>query len=89
MNLWKPTALAWMASTVVLGGYEIARANPGSSPPAVAVQPNMQAALGSLESALGYLNRAEHNKGGWRVAAINSTREAIAQTQAGINYAGD
>jgi hypothetical protein len=46
-------------------------------------QSNMQAALDSLRSARASLDRAEHNKGGWRVAAIEATNTAIKETERG------
>ncbi len=47
-------------------------------------QPNMQAALGHLEQAKESLERAEHNKGGFRVKAIELTNQAIASVKEGI-----
>jgi hypothetical protein len=47
-------------------------------------QPNMEAALGHLEQAKAALERAEHNKGGYRVKALQATSEAIAAVREGI-----
>lgn len=47
-------------------------------------QPNMEAALGHLEQAKASLERAEHNKGGFRVKAIEATSAAIAAVREGI-----
>jgi len=55
---------------------------------AMAAQPNMQAALGSLQAARAELIRAIPNKGGHREQAIGFVDSAIAETRAGINYAG-
>ena len=47
-------------------------------------QPNMEAALGHLEQAKTALERAEHNKGGFRVKALGFTNQAIAAVREGI-----
>ena len=47
-------------------------------------QPNMQAALGHLEQAKESLEHAEHNKGGFRVKAVELVNQAIAATREGI-----
>ncbi len=47
-------------------------------------QPNMEAALGHLEQAKASLERAEHNKGGFRVKALELTNQAIAAVREGI-----
>jgi hypothetical protein len=54
----------------------------------MAAQPNMQAALGSLRAARAELYKAASNKGGHRERAIQFVDSAIAETEAGINYAG-
>ena len=51
-------------------------------------QPNMQAALGSLQQARSYLIQSTPNKGGHRERAINVVYHAIPETIAGIAYAG-
>jgi hypothetical protein len=56
---------------------------------ATAQQPNMQAALGSLQAARAELVAARPNKGGHRERAIGFVDQAINQTQLGMNYAGD
>ncbi len=55
---------------------------------ATANQPNMQAALGSLQAARAELVRAVPNKGGHRERATGFVDSAIAETRAGISYAG-
>ena len=55
---------------------------------AMAAQPNMQAALGSLQAALAELIKATPNKGGHRERANGFVDSAIAETRAGIGYAG-
>lgn len=47
-------------------------------------QPNMEAALGHLEQAKTLLEKAEHNKGGFRVKALDHTNQAIAAVREGI-----
>jgi hypothetical protein len=47
----------------------------------------MAAAAGSLRNARGYLDRAEHDKGGWRVAAIRATDDALRETVRGCEFA--
>jgi hypothetical protein len=47
-------------------------------------QPNMRAALGHLEQARASLAKAEHNKGGFRVRAIQHVDQAIAAVREGI-----
>lgn len=55
---------------------------------ATAAQPNMQAALGSLQAARAELVRSTPNKGGHRERAIGFVDSAIAETRAGISYSG-
>jgi hypothetical protein len=55
---------------------------------AMAAQPNMQAALGSLQAARAELVKATPNKGGHRERAIQFVDSAIGETRAGIGYAG-
>ncbi|NRF67035.1 hypothetical protein HLB44_08585 [Aquincola sp. S2] len=52
-----------------------------------AAQPNMEAALVSLEQARASLEKATADKGGHRVKAIKAVDEAIARVKAGIEYA--
>lgn len=49
-------------------------------------QPNMVAARTSLNNALGELNHASADKGGFREQAIGFVREAINEVNAGIEY---
>ena len=56
---------------------------------AFAAQPHMANALGSLQAARAELVRAEANKGGHRERAIAAVDQAIAETRAGIAYAGN
>jgi len=47
----------------------------------------MAAALGDLREARGFLERAEHDKGGWRARAIERTSVAIRETENGCAFA--
>lgn len=49
-------------------------------------QPAMQAALGGLNAALDALQRADNDKGGHRVKAIEHTKKAIEQVEKGIKF---
>ena len=82
MNLWKPIALCSIA------GLALAVAPQLSSAAGVCHdQPNMANALATLRSARASLDKAEHNKGGWRVAAIEATNKAIAENERGCAFA--
>jgi len=52
-----------------------------------AAQPHMRNALDELRAARGELDRAEADKGGHRVRAIELVDSAIAEVQAGMDYA--
>jgi hypothetical protein len=54
---------------------------------ASAYQGNMERALASLNQALAELRQATANKGGHRAKAVELIEAAIAQTQAGIDFA--
>jgi hypothetical protein len=47
----------------------------------------MASALTTLRQARAALDRAEHNKGGWRVKAIEATNLAISETERGCAFA--
>ncbi len=49
-------------------------------------QGHMHAALGSLNAALGQLEKATEDKGGHRVKAIALVKQAIDETKAGIEF---
>ena len=59
----------------------------GCSPAVRADQPHMQAALDALQTAEHELSVAEEDKGGHRVNALRLTRDAIAETRRGIEFA--
>jgi hypothetical protein len=54
--------------------------------PAIANQPNMEAALASLNQAKESLQKATEDKGGHRAKPIKSVNEAIRQVKAGIEF---
>ena len=53
---------------------------------AEADQPHMEAALEHLKAAQSELEKAGHDKGGHRAKALDLTRKAITQVEAGIRY---
>jgi hypothetical protein len=50
-------------------------------------QPHMRRALENLRAAKAELEMAEHNKGGWRLRAIEHTNRAIGETERGMAVA--
>jgi len=54
--------------------------------PAAALQPNMERAKASLIEALHFLEMADSDKGGYRVAAMKACKTAIAEVDAGMRY---
>jgi hypothetical protein len=54
-----------------------------------AYQGNMERAISSLYEALGSLREATANKGGHRARAMELVRQAIDETQAGIEFADE
>ncbi|QFY63816.1 hypothetical protein FZ934_26750 (plasmid) [Rhizobium grahamii] len=58
-----------------------------ASSPAFAEQGNMEAALRQLQNALNSLHRATPNKGGHKERAAELVEQAMAEVQAGIDYA--
>jgi hypothetical protein len=81
MNIWKTTSICLGAALVTSIGIQTAWAGQCHD------QPNMAAALSSLVSAKSSLERAEHNKGGWRDAAMVAVNNAIAQVKRGCAVA--
>jgi len=80
MNISKIIALSAIGGTVLVVGLRVASAQGAA---ACNNQPNMESALGSLRNARASLERAEHNKGGWRERAIAATETAIHETERG------
>jgi hypothetical protein len=75
-KLWKGSLVALVVALLVSTFF----AGRASAVP----QPNMEAALGHLEKAKTALERAEHNKGGFRVKALDNVNQAIAAVREGI-----
>jgi hypothetical protein len=72
------TAATGVAAVSLLGAYaESAKANQG----------NMERALVALNEALNSLRESTPNKGGNRERAMGLVRNAITETQAGIDFA--
>jgi hypothetical protein len=86
MNVWKPLAMGSMIVSLFTVGYHAASASTEpAAPPRIAVnQPHMQAALAALQLAQSELNQAEHNKGGWRVKALQDLGPVMADVNNGI-----
>ncbi len=82
MNFWKPIALAAIGALALSVGTQVA-----SAEGACHNQPNMQSALEHLRQARASLDRAEHNKGGWRDRAIGATDTALKEVNAGCAFA--
>jgi hypothetical protein len=87
MNLWKPLAIASTSALALVVGYQAASAGPAPQPSGIEEkQPHMEAALASLNAAHASLQKAEHDKGGWRAAAVRATETAISETKRGIAF---
>jgi len=84
MNVWKPIALVCAAGLVASVGLQAARASDADD---CHNQPNMANALRGLRASRASLEKAEHNKGGWRVRAIQAADNAIKETENGCAYA--
>ena len=54
---------------------------------AFAAQPHMERALENLRAARAELQAAEHNKGGWRIRALENVNRAIRETENGMAVA--
>jgi hypothetical protein len=84
MNVWKGIVICILGAAC--GGSQ-PEARVAGGAPVCRNQPNMNAAIVSLRDARSALDRAEHDKGGWRVAAIRSTDDAIRETERGCAFA--
>jgi hypothetical protein len=74
---WWKAALSMLGAAMLMLTFFAGRAS-------AVPQPNMESALGHLEKAKAALERAEHNKGGFRVKALQSVNDAIAAVREGI-----
>ncbi len=79
-NPWKLTSLALASLLAISIGNNFV---PSAS---AEVQPRMREALDSLRSAKVALEAATHDKGGHRAKALELTRAAIDQVQAGLKF---
>ena len=96
MNRWNSIAICSLTTLILALGCEVhespAPAPAPAAPPAAGGgacnnQPNMAGALQELREARGSLERAEHDKGGWRVKAVEATNTAIRETENGCAFA--
>jgi hypothetical protein len=84
---WKPIAVCSAAAFVIAVAAACAPAAAPAGPAACNNQPNMAAAVTSFQTARGWLDRAEHNKGGWLEAAKTATNNALTETIRGCQFA--
>jgi hypothetical protein len=82
INIWKPLAIAAIGALTVSVGTQVAQAES-----ACHNQPHMQSALDHFKQARAELDRAEHNKGGWRDRAIQAADNGIREANAGCAVA--
>lgn len=82
INVWKPIAIVAVAALGTSIGVQVAHADG-----ACHNQGHMAAALDHLRQARAELDKAEHNKGGWRDRAIQATDNALRETNAGCAVA--
>lgn len=89
MNVWKVVALASTSAFVLSVGYQVASASTADSHAGSSVAGDfrrMHAAVDSLRIAREHLLHSEHNHGGWRERAIESTDRAIHETEEALNW---
>ena len=87
MNYWKPIALCTIAALAGIVGLNIHGVSTASAAGPCHDQPHMAAANDHLRAARAELDKAEHNKGGWRDAAIIATDKALADSKRGCEFA--
>jgi len=80
-NPWKLTSFALIALLAATLG-RAAVLNTASAEP----QPRMREALDQLRAAASSLEAADHDKAGHRAKALELTRAAIGQVEAGIKF---
>jgi hypothetical protein len=76
-NPWKLTSFALAAALAAAAVVPSVTAEP---------QPKMREALDSLRAAERALGQATHDKGGHRAKAVQLTKQAIDEVQAGIKF---
>jgi hypothetical protein len=88
MNVWKVVALASTSAFILSVGYQAASASTAGSHAATVAGDlrRMHAAVDSLRAAREHLLHSEHNHGGWRERAIDSTDRAIHETEEALNW---
>ena len=88
MNKQNKLLIASVLGALALAGVVVA-CGPAASPGTGQCnnQPNMSNAVVELRAARAALDAAEHDKGGWRGAAINATNDAIRETERGCAFA--
>jgi len=85
MNLWKPIALCSIVGLVTSVAIQFAPTAVAGGP--CYDQPHMAAANAALHTAKEQLQQAEHNKDGWRIAAIEATNKAVIESDRGCAMA--
>lgn len=73
---WATKRTLWRGGAVMFGAMLLLMTFLAGRASAVP-QPNLESALGHLEQAKSALQRAEHNKGGFRVKALGLVDQAI------------
>ena len=88
MNVWRPLAILSTSALVLVNGYQAASAHSADRSPTFVRGDfrRMRAALESLRSAREHLLNSEHNHGGWRERAIESTDRAIHETEEAMRW---
>jgi hypothetical protein len=89
MNYWKAIALCSITALVGVVGANVHGVATAEAAGPCHDQPNMAAAKEHLIKAKEFLDKAEHNKGGWREAAKTATGTAITETNRGCEWADD
>jgi hypothetical protein len=88
MNPWKPLSIVSTSALVLLIGYETASATSGDHTDKTIAGDyhRMEAALGGLRASRDHLMNSEHNHGGWRERAVESTDKAIHETEVALAW---
>ena len=89
MNAWKTIAILSTSALVAVVGQQVASASfSGSTGGSVngGDYRQMRAALDNLREARHHFENSEHNHGGWRERALESTDRAIKETEAALSW---